>query len=35
MRLPTWLRYLDPCGLSRFTAMSSRSPHSVSAALKW
>uniref|UniRef100_A0A8C7BNQ5 Serine incorporator 4 n=1 Tax=Neovison vison TaxID=452646 RepID=A0A8C7BNQ5_NEOVI len=34
MRLPTWLRYLGPCGLSRFTAMSSRSPHSVSAALK-
>uniref|UniRef100_A0A8C9ADC6 Serine incorporator 4 n=1 Tax=Prolemur simus TaxID=1328070 RepID=A0A8C9ADC6_PROSS len=33
-RLPIWLRYLDPCGLSRFTAMNSRSPHSVSAALK-
>lgn len=24
MRLPTWLRYLGPCGSSRFTAMSSR-----------
>uniref|UniRef100_A0A9L0IE14 Serine incorporator 4 n=1 Tax=Equus asinus TaxID=9793 RepID=A0A9L0IE14_EQUAS len=35
LRLPTWLRYLGPCGLSRFTAMSSRSPHSVSAAPKW
>uniref|UniRef100_A0A2K6TT12 Serine incorporator 4 n=1 Tax=Saimiri boliviensis boliviensis TaxID=39432 RepID=A0A2K6TT12_SAIBB len=34
MRPPTWLRYLDPCGLSRFTAMSFRSPHCVSAALK-
>uniref|UniRef100_A0A8C0NH16 Serine incorporator 4 n=2 Tax=Canis lupus familiaris TaxID=9615 RepID=A0A8C0NH16_CANLF len=34
MRLPTWLRYLGPCGSSRFTAMSSRSLHSVSAALK-
>uniref|UniRef100_A0A8C3VP18 Serine incorporator 4 n=1 Tax=Catagonus wagneri TaxID=51154 RepID=A0A8C3VP18_9CETA len=33
MRLPTWLRYLGPCGLSRFTAMSSRRPHSGSAAL--
>uniref|UniRef100_A0A2K6L2B5 Serine incorporator 4 n=1 Tax=Rhinopithecus bieti TaxID=61621 RepID=A0A2K6L2B5_RHIBE len=31
MRPPTWLRYLDPCGLSRFTAMSFRSPHCVSA----
>uniref|UniRef100_A0A8I5T2B2 Serine incorporator 4 n=1 Tax=Pongo abelii TaxID=9601 RepID=A0A8I5T2B2_PONAB len=34
MRPPTWLRYLDPCGLSRFTAMSFRSPHCVSAALQ-
>uniref|UniRef100_A0A8B9XJR4 Serine incorporator 4 n=1 Tax=Bos mutus grunniens TaxID=30521 RepID=A0A8B9XJR4_BOSMU len=33
-RLLIWLRYLGPCGLSRFTAMSSRSPHSASAALK-
>uniref|UniRef100_A0A8C0CFI0 Serine incorporator 4 n=1 Tax=Balaenoptera musculus TaxID=9771 RepID=A0A8C0CFI0_BALMU len=33
MRLPTLLRYLGPCGLSRFTAVRS-SPHSVSAALK-
>uniref|UniRef100_A0AC11BF90 Serine incorporator 4 n=1 Tax=Ovis aries TaxID=9940 RepID=A0AC11BF90_SHEEP len=33
-RLLTWLRYLGPCGSSRFTAMSSRSPHSASAALK-
>ncbi|XP_019500487.1 PREDICTED: serine incorporator 4 isoform X17 [Hipposideros armiger] len=34
MRLPTWLRYLGPCGSSRFTAMSYRSRHSVSVALK-
>uniref|UniRef100_G1SEV8 Serine incorporator 4 n=1 Tax=Oryctolagus cuniculus TaxID=9986 RepID=G1SEV8_RABIT len=34
MKLPTWLRYLGPCGSSRFTAMSSRSHHSVSAVLK-
>uniref|UniRef100_A0A8C9BBN5 Serine incorporator 4 n=1 Tax=Phocoena sinus TaxID=42100 RepID=A0A8C9BBN5_PHOSS len=33
MRLSTLLRYLGPCGLSRFTAVRSRSPHSVSAAL--
>ncbi|NP_001350026.1 serine incorporator 4 isoform 2 [Mus musculus] len=33
-RLPTWPSYLDPCGLSRFTSMSSRSPQSVSAAPK-
>uniref|UniRef100_A0A8C8U0F0 Serine incorporator 4 n=1 Tax=Peromyscus maniculatus bairdii TaxID=230844 RepID=A0A8C8U0F0_PERMB len=33
-RLPTWLSYLDPCGSSRFTITSSRSPHSVSAAPK-
>uniref|UniRef100_A0A8D0P2H0 Serine incorporator 4 n=1 Tax=Sus scrofa TaxID=9823 RepID=A0A8D0P2H0_PIG len=32
MRHPTWLRYMGPCGWSRFTAMSSRHPHSASAA---
>lgn len=34
MRLPTWLRYLGPCGSSKFTDMSFRSHHSVSVALK-